>query len=291
MRRLSLPVVCAIVVCASHARAQSPVSSAPNSSADQSQIIHASEGFIRNLFTWGPEYKLKLGSLGPSQTPDFYSLPVEVTFKGQSETATFYVSKDGKTFLRGEMFDMAADPFAATRTKLHIDGNPSKGPANARVTIVEFADFECPHCREVHKILQSVEAHYPQIRVVYKDFPIEQLHPWAETAAVGARCAFQQAPDSFWKIHDMIFDNQDVISTANVYDELVSFAEQSGLDQDSFKSCLASPEPKRAVEANHADGVALSITSTPTLFINGRSVPSGDLTTIEQFIDFELAFK
>jgi len=291
MRRLPL-LLLGMVCLAAPTRSQAPSATAAQPAlAERAQIIHSCESFIRNLFTWGPDYKIKLGPLAASPAPEFYSLPVEVTYNGQSESATFYVSKDGKTFIRGEMFDIAADPFAANRGKLKIEGNPSKGPANARVTIVEFSDFECPHCREIHKVLQSVEAHYPQIRLVYKDFPLTQLHPWAETAAIGARCAFEQSPASFWKVHDLVFDNQDTISASNVYDELVGFAGQAGLDTDSFKSCLSSPEAKQAVEANHQDGVALNVTSTPTLFINGRTLAGGDLNTIEQFIDFELAPK
>lgn len=266
-------------------RAQSAMSTPP---PDQAQIIHSAEVFIRNLFTWGREYKLKLGPLAPSPSPDFYQLPIDVTVKDQDEKGTFFVSKDGKTFVRGEMFDMASDPFASNRAKLHIDGNPSKGPTSARVTIVEFSDFECPHCREVHKVLQSVEEHYPQVRLVFKDFPLTQLHPWAETAAIGGRCAFNQSADAFWKIHDQIFDSQDLISAANVWDELVNFAGQAGLNTDAFKACLSSPEAKQAIEANHADGVSLNVNSTPTLFINGRLLVGGDLTTVEQFIDFEL---
>jgi protein-disulfide isomerase len=288
MRRLAL-LVCFLSIAGSPSRAQT--SAAGSAPPEQRELIHSSEQFIRNLFTWGPEYKLKLGPLAPSAAPDFYSLPIEVTYKDQSENATFYVSKDGKTFIRGEMFEMSADPFAANRAKLDIDGNPSKGPTNARVTIVEFADFECPHCREVHAVLKSVEEHYPQVRLVYKDFPIPQLHPWAETAAIGARCAFRQSPEAFWKMHDLIFDNQDVISPETVYDQLLSFAGQIGLNTDSFKACLSSPEAKRAVDANHADGVALNISSTPTLFINGRMLVGGDLATIEQFIDFAAAPK
>lgn len=284
MRRLSLLLVC-LVACLS---IPLPMWAQTSSAPDQAQIIRSSETFIRNLFTWGPEYKIKLGPLGPSPSPDFYQLPIEVTIKDQTDKGTFFVSKDGKTLIRGEMLDMASDPFAANRAKLHIDGNPSKGPTDARVTVVEFSDFECPHCREVHKILESVEEHYPQVKFVYKDFPLSQLHPWAETAAIGARCAFKQSPPAFWKMHDRIFDNQDVISTANVWDQLVSFAGQAGLDTDAFKACLSSPEAKQAVEANHADGVALNVNSTPTLFINGRTLVGGDLNTIEQFIDFEL---
>jgi len=289
MRCLAVLVLCAVLIAAPLSLAQDKTpAGAP---ADQSQLIHSSEKFIRNLFTWGPDYKLKLGPLGQSPAPDFYSLPIQVTYKGQSEDATFYLSKDGKIFVRGDMLDTSLDPFAANRAKIHVDDNPSRGPSNARVTVVEFSDFECPHCREVHKDLQTVEAHYPQVRFVFKDFPLTEIHPWSETAAIGARCAFMQSPGSFWKIHNMIFDNQDVISAANVYDQLVAYAGQVGLDTTSFKACMSSPEPKKAVDANHADGVALEVTSTPTLFINARRLVGGDVDTIEQSINFELALK
>lgn len=257
----------------------------------QAELIRSAESFIRNLFTWGPDYKIKLGPLGASPARDFYSVPVEVTYKGQTDGATFYISKDGKSFIRGEMFDTAADPFAANRAKLHLQGEPSTGPADAAITIVEFADFECPHCREVHAALKTVEKNYPHVRIVYKDFPLSQIHPWAETAAIGARCAFQQSPPAFWKMHDLIFDRQDSISPENVFDQLTAYAGQLGLNTDAFKVCMASPEAKRAVDANHQDGVALNISSTPTLFINGRPLIGGDLNSIEQFIEFERAHR
>ncbi|HTS10608.1 MAG TPA: thioredoxin domain-containing protein [Candidatus Limnocylindrales bacterium] len=284
MRRWCLIAVCVVLWAAPQCRAQAASSGA----GGQDQIIGSAEAFIRNLFTWGPEYNLKLGPLAPSPAAGFYTLPIEVTINGQSEKGTFYVSKDGKTFIRGEMFDMAADPFAAARAKLHIEGNPSKGPADARVTIVEFSDFECPHCREVHTLLHSVEEHYPEVRVVYKDFPLTQIHPWAETAAIGGRCAYDQSPAAFWKVHDLIFDNQDVLSADNIWDQLVNFAGQTGLDTNAFKVCMASPDAKKAVDENRDQGLALNVNSTPTLFINGRTLAGGDLKTIEQFIDFEL---
>jgi protein-disulfide isomerase len=258
---------------------------------DEVALTHAAEAFIRNLFTWGPAYQLQVGPLGPSPSPDFYSVPLAVTYKGQTERATFYISKDGKEFVRGEMFDTAANPFASNLTKLHIDGNPSRGPVDAPITIVEFADFECPHCQEIHTILKSVEHDYPQLRLVFKDFPLAQIHPWAETAAIGARCAFQQSAPAFWKMYDSIFDNQDAITPENVFDQLVAFAGQLGLNKDSFQACMTSPAAKQAVDANHADGVALNVDSTPTLFINGRPLPGGDLDSIEQYIKFALAHR
>jgi protein-disulfide isomerase len=287
MRLLPMCVIVLILGTAIPSRAQ--VSAAKQ--ADQPQLVRQSEAFIRNLFTWGPDYKIKVGPLGPSPAPEFYSVPIEVTYQGRTEGATFFISKDGKTFVRGEMFNTASDPFAANRAKLHIDGNPSKGPANAPITIVEFADFECPHCREIHDALKSVEKDYPDVRMVYKDFPLTQLHPWAETAAIGARCAFEQSPPAFWKMYDLIFDNQDSISPEDAFDQLAAFAGKIGLSTDSFKACMASPQAKHAVDANREDGLALNVNSTPTLFINGRPLIGGDLNGIEDYIKFDLAHK
>lgn len=277
----------AILIAAFTASAQ-PTHS-PSKQINEAALAHSAEAFIRNLFTWGPEYKLQLGPLKPSPSPDFYAVPFAVTYKDQTQHATFYISKDGKQFIRGEMFDTTANPFAANLAKLHVDGSPSRGPVNAPITIVEFADFECPHCAEVHTIMKSVERDYPQLRLVFKNFPLSQIHPWAETAAIGAHCAFETSPQAFWKMYDLIFDNQDSITPDNVFDQLSIFAGQIGLNTDSFKACMASPAAKQAVDADHAEGVALNVDSTPTLFINGRSLPGGDLDSIEQYIKFALA--
>lgn len=258
---------------------------------NQAVLTHSAEEFIRNLFTWGPEYKLEIGPLTPSPSPDFYSVPFAVTYKDQTQRATYYISKDGKEFVRGEMFDTSANPFASNLARLHVNGDPSLGPANAPVTIVEFADFECPHCREVHTAMKSVEKDYPQLHLIFKDFPLTQIHPWAESASIGAHCAFEQSPSAFWKMYDLIFDNQDSITPDNVFDQLTAFAGQIGLNAGSFKVCMASPEAKRAVDDNHAQGVALHVDSTPTLFINGRPLAGGDRETIESYIKFALAHR
>src|SRR5580704_6572914 len=256
---------------------------------DQAQLIKSTEAFVRNLFAWGAEFKVTIGPLASSPSPDFYVAPIHVTINGQTDTGTVYVSKDGKTFMRGEMFDMAGSPFAENRAKLHIAGNPSEGPTDAKVTIVEFSDFECPHCREFSQILRSIEPQYPQVRIVFKDFPLTQIHPWSETAAIAARCAYIQQPSAFWTFQAQIFDNQDLISAENVWDKLTALAAQDNLDPDAFKTCMSSPEAKQAVQANHREGEALNINSTPTVFVNGRPLIGGDKATLEQYIKYELA--
>ncbi|MGA8220897.1 MAG: thioredoxin domain-containing protein [Candidatus Acidiferrales bacterium] len=261
---------------------------AQTSSPEESQFLKTAEVFVRKLFAWGPDFQLKLGPLGKSPAPEFYLVPIEVTFNGTSDAGVLYISKDGKTVVRGEMFDTSADPFAGNRARLQISGSPSRGPADARVTIVEFSDFQCPHCRQLYENMKILTEHYPQVRIVFKNFPLVAIHPWAMTAAIGGHCAFQQSPEAFWKVHDGLFENQDLVTTADVWERLVAYASQAGIDKDAFKACMASPEAKQAIEADIAEAQVLSVNSTPTAFVNGRPVVGGEPSTLQQYIDYEL---
>ena len=260
-----------------------------SSSPEQAKLLKSTEAFARKLFGWGPDVKVTLGPLRDSVAADYYVVPVQVVLNGQNEAGEVYVSKDGKTLLRGEIFDMSTDPFAANRAKIHVAGSPAKGPADASVTLVEFSDFECPHCRALWEAMKAVEARYPQVRIVYKDFPLTNIHPWAQTAALGGRCAFDQSPAAFWKMQDSLFENQDLLTPENIWDKLVEFATGEGLNTDAFKACLSSPEAAKAVDSSHSEGVALGVNSTPTVYINGRPLVGGDEATLAQYIDFELA--
>jgi protein-disulfide isomerase len=269
-------------------KAPAPTATQSAGSPEQAQVLKTTEAFVRNLFGWGPAFKVKVGPLNQSTASDYYVVPVEITFNERKDNGEVYVSKDGKTLFRGEMFDMASDPYADARAHLHIEGNPIKGLSDARVTLVEFGDFECPNCRQLEPILKDLFEKY-KVRLVFKDFPLEQVHPWAKTASIGGRCAFKQSPDAFWKLHDTIFGNQDSINPENVWDKLMEYAGQVGLNTDTFKSCMSSPEALKEVEANQQDGLGLNVTSTPTVFVNGRPVVGGDPNALAQMIEFELA--
>ena len=270
--------------------AQTSASATPAGGGDsQEQLLKSAEAFIRDLYAWGPDFKLSFGPLTQAPLPDFYKVRINVSFNGQSDSGEVFVSKDGKTFLHGEIFDMRHDPFADTRAKLNVAGNPSVGPDDAPVTVVEFADFQCPHCREFHEAFAAIREKFPQVKLVYKDFPLTTIHPWAETAAIGARCAFQQSPAAFWKMHDAIFNDQQIILPSTISDKLVQYATDEGLNADQFKACVASPEAAKAVDANHADGMALGVNSTPTVYVNGRAVVGGDPAAVAQYIQYELS--
>lgn len=246
------------------------------------------EKFLRNLYAWGPDFSLTVGPAKPSQVQGLIEVPVKVVKADQSDTAVVYVSADGNFLFRGDIQDLRLDPLASVRRSLHTDGAPSKGPASAQVTLVEFADFECPSCRQLDLILRDLLPKYPKVRLVYMDYPIPQLHPWAMTGAIAGHCANVQNPDAFWKMHDAIFDAQDVISPENAWDKMVDLAGQLGLDQQAFKACMASPDSTQAVQKSIDAGRNLSVNNTPTIFVNGRRIIGPDKNLLIQYIIYDL---
>jgi protein-disulfide isomerase len=247
------------------------------------------EKYLRNLYAWGPTYDVKVGPSRPSPIPDLLEVPVNVSLGGQSDTAIVYVSKTGSFLIRGELTDMSVDPFADIRSKLHVGNSPSIGPEDAKITLIEFADFECPSCRQLDLILRDLLPHHPEIRLVFKQYPLTDIHPWAMTAAIASLCAYQQNPAAFWKMHDAIFDAQDVISPSNVWDKMQDLATQFGLQPDAYKACVINPETTSQVQATIEEGHILAINATPTTFVNNRRVVGPDKSMIDQYITFIVA--
>ena len=278
--RTTMIAAIAVALCAAPLRAQSP------SAEELKQKV---EAYLRNMFAFGPEVKLAVGDFKQSGVANLLETNIKVTIGENKEDAKMWVSKDGKYLLRGEMVDMSKDGFAENRAKLDLKAAPVTGNPNATVTIVEFADFECPVCRQLHEAIRGLLPKYPQVRLVFKDFPLEQMHPWARTGALAGRCAYQQDPKAFWKMYDSIYDNQDVISASNVYDKVMDFATKAGLNQEVFKACMSAPETTQAVDASIANGNLLEVRSTPTVFVNGRRIVGADPRTVQQYLDYEVA--
>ena len=271
--------VCCTAVLQRTAQAQSP---APE------ELKKKVDAYLRNMFAFGSDVKLAVGDFKESGVANLLETNVSVTIGENKQDATMWVSKDGKYLLRGEMVDMSKDGFAENRAKLDLKTSPVTGNPKATVTIVEFADFECPVCRQLHEAIRGLLPKYPQVRLVFKDFPLEQMHPWARTGALAGRCAYQQDPKAFWKMYDNLYDNQDLISAANAWDKAVDYAGQAGLKADTFKGCMTSPEATAAVDASIANGKLMDVNSTPTLFVNGRRIVGADPHQLEQVIQYEL---
>jgi protein-disulfide isomerase len=247
------------------------------------------ETFLRNYYALGSDVTITVGTPKPIGSSGLSELPIEVKSPDGSDTVKMYVTSDGRYLVRGEVSDLTVDPNAENRSKLKLSDSPILGDPKAPITIVEFADFECPVCRNLHDALRGILPNYPQVRLIFKNFPIDSLHPWAHTAAIAAHCAYQQDPKAFWKMYDLIYDNQDLISAGDVYQKMLDYAGRAGLNVDNFKSCLAAPEAAVAVNADMENGKLVEVRSTPTLFVNGRRLVGADPHAVQQYIDYELA--
>lgn len=145
--------------------------------------------------------------------------------------------------------------------------DPSIGPLDAQVTVVEFSDFECPFCKQAFPIVRELMAQYgDRMRFVYRDFPIASLHEQATKAAEAGECAHVQG--KFWALHDKIFQNAPAITVP----ELKQYAKEVGLSTAVFDACLDSGQYTQEVQSDLADGASLGVRGTPTWFINGHKI-------------------
>jgi protein-disulfide isomerase len=168
-----------------------------------------------------------------------------------------------------------------------IDGAPTRGPENAPVTLVEFSDFQCPYCGRVQSVLQKIrETYKDQVKLVYKDFPLPQLHPQAPKAAEAARCAREQ--DKYWDYHDRLFQDAKDLTP----DKLKRYAADLQLDTAAFDACLDSGKYAAAVRQDMAQGAELGVNSTPSFFVNGRFLSGAQpFSAFQALIDEVLASK
>jgi len=285
-----LSLIISASMLATGARAQQAQSTtATSTAAALSPTQKNIEAYLRHLYAFGTDVPISVGPPKETVVEGLMETTIKVTIGENKETVKFYVSKDGKYLFRGEMSDLTKDPLAETRAQIQSKDAPALGDPKAAVTLVEYSDFECPVCRSLHDVLRGMLPNYAgKVRVVFKDFPLEQLHPWARTAAIAGRCAYQQDPAAFWKMYDLIYDNQEIISAGNAWTKMMDYAGQSRLDADAFKTCMASPEAGEAVNASRANGQLLDVNSTPTVFVNGRRMVGADAHLLEQYINYEL---
>ena len=269
---------------------QVPPAPADLTAAAKSNIEGRVEAFLRNLYAWGPTFGLKIGPIKSTPLDNLYEVTVDVSQQGQTESAIVWVSKDGRFIFRGDLDDMTVDPLASVRSDLHLDGAASTGPDDAKVVVVEFGDFECPVCRQFDQMLHAVMPKYPQVRFVFKDFPLQQIHPWSMTGALAGRCALQKSQDVFWKLHDAIYREQDShLTPDNAFARLEELAKQAGLDTDTYEACMADQKTKEVVQKSIDEGHDLDVNATPTIFVNGRRLRrSRREQALLQYIEYDL---
>src|SRR5215472_15609147 len=238
-------------------------------------------GFMQQTFGYDSTITWKIVSIKPSEAEGLAEVVVVITSpKGQQGT-TLYVTPDGKHALTGDILPFGAKPYAPTKETLAkgING-PAKGPANAPVTIVEFSDLQCPHCKEAQPVIEKLLADEPNARFIFQQYPLP-MHNWAEKAAGYADCVGRGSKDAFWKFVQGTYEDQANITESNANEKLTAIADKSGVKGADIAACAAKSDTKARIDKSLALGQAVGVTGTPTLFINGRRIANVSGTPYE----------
>jgi protein-disulfide isomerase len=302
LRGLALVASLAAIGC----RAQTPVQTPAPSSAEQTvqtgvklspALARRIEVMIRSKADVAADYTIEVGTPAPSAITGFDQ--VDIFFKSEGKPArsvSFLLSTDGKTLAQLNQFDISQDP----SDKVSAAGRPSRGgPATAPVTIVGFDDLECPYCAMMNaELFPAILNRYKdQVRIVYRDFPLQEIHPWAKHAAIDANCLAAASSPAYWNYVDYVHAHAaDIAGTEKSADKanqnLDKLALDEGtrqkVDQTQLIACVLKQDAKGINEAIlQGEADPLRIDSVPTLYINGEKVNGGvvPIETIYQIID------
>ena len=240
------------------------------------------ENQLRSQYSIPPTVDIKLGEVKPSDIAGFDTLPVALTTSNHNTTnLEFLLSKDKKTLGHLEKFDITSD----ISSRINLKDRPVRGNKDAKVTIINYDDFQCPYCARMHQTLtQDLLGIYgDKIKIIYKDYPLYSIHPWALHAAVDANCLNQQSTAAYWDFADMIHANQGSVTSdkgekrtlpqqsAELDKLTMEQGKKSKLDDSKLQACIKAQD-ESAVRASSKEGDELGVDSTPTMFINGEKL-------------------
>jgi protein-disulfide isomerase len=258
------------------------------------EISHRIVNEIRSRYNVPPQISIALSTPRQGKMPGYDD--VTVTFTGGTHTTSheFLISKDRKTLAHLETMDISQD----LMSKIDVKGRPVKGNPDAKVTLVYYDDFECPFCSRMHTTLFSnvFKDYADRVRVIFKDYPLVEIHPWAMHAAIDANCLGEQNNQAYWDFADYVHANQKLVagkSVTEAFTNLDSAAKDQGqkhqIDQDKFQACVKKQDDT-SVRASMAEADKLGVDSTPTFFINGERfsgvIPEQELRAV---LDRDLA--
>jgi len=242
--------------------------------------------FLHEWFGYDSSLSWKIRSIKPSEAEGPSEANVVLSGAQGQQALKLYVTADGKHAMTGELMPFGAHPFARAQKELERGLNgPSHGPADAPVTVVEFSDLQCPHCKDAHPALEKLMAENKNVRLVFQSFPLP-MHDWAAKAAAYADCVDRSSNEAFWKFIQSVYGAQTDITAANADEKLTGLADSAGVKGADIAACAAKPETASRIEKSEALGKILNVNSTPTLFINGRQVPGLPYEVLQKLVDF-----
>jgi protein-disulfide isomerase len=242
--------------------------------------------FLHQWFGYDTSLTWKIVSIKPSEIEGLSEINALLSGAQGQQQLKLYVTPDGKHAVNGEIMPFGAHPFAADEKELERGTNgPSRGPADAPVTVVDFSDLQCPHCKDAHPTLEKLVVENKNVRLVFQNFPLP-MHDWAAKAAAYSDCVSRGSNDAFWKFISSVFAAQSDITAANADEKLTALADSAGVKGADIAACAAKPETTSRVEKSVALGKALNVNSTPTIFVNGRRLPAVPYEVLVKLVDF-----
>lgn len=233
---------------------------------------------MRSEYDLPSDVDVSVGTRSPSQFPGYQNLPVTISRNGKSQVLKFLISDDNTKLVHMDTMDLTKSP----ADSIDVTGRPIRGNPAAKVTIINFDDLECPYCARMHEELfpATLEHYKDQVRFIYKDDPLTDLHPWAMHASVDANCLAAQSGEVYWTYVDYLHAHGDEITGPDrnlqkSFEALDRVARQEGtlgkLDENKLNACIAKQD-ETVVRASQKEAEALAIQGTPALFINGEKV-------------------
>ena len=211
--------------------------------------------------------------------------------KDQTAQLAFFTLPDGKFLIADSILPFGPKPFQAYRDILQAGATgPSQGGASKALEIVEFSDFECPHCKEAQPTIAKLLADYPSAHFVFQDFPLTQIHNEAFKASTHGYCVAKAGGnEAFFKFSDALFENQAGLTAATADATLKDAETKAGQDPVKIAACAATPAAKDAINASLALGAKVGVNSTPTIFINGRGLPAVGIPypMLQKIVEFQ----
>ena len=238
--------------------------------------------FMQQTFGYDSTITWKVSSIKAAIAEGLAEVTIVITNpQGQSVTV-FYVTPDGTHAVAGDIMPFGARPYAPALETLQKGVNGiSRGPEKAPVTIVEFSDLQCPHCKEAQPVIDKLLTAEPNARFVFQQFPLP-MHNWAAKGAAYADCIGRSSKDAFWKFVQETYDEQSNITESNADERLTALADKAGVKGADIAVCAAKADTKARIDKSVALGQSVGVTGTPTVFVNGRRI--GNVTQVPENI-------
>lgn len=251
--------------------------------SDQQELSRRIERQIRSTYKVPGYVDIAVGPKSASaEFPNFDA--VSVTFsKGESkQTHEFLVDKSGKTLFSLMKMELDKDPFAEVMSKIDVKGRPWRGNKDAKVTVVVYDDFQCPYCTRMHVTLFNdvMKTYGDRVKVIYKDYPLFEIHPWAGRAAINSHCLAQQSNGAYWDYTDYVHANPKAISgdkrpIENQFAELdritMDFGRKHSTDLARLEQCVKA-QPQEMLASSVKEAQSLGVDATPAMFVNGMKL-------------------